>query len=141
MTTIRAGVAPAVALAAALAACAAPGGTPASGSADPGASRPAFETAPPSAGVDVAEGPAGLPPAAWTAILEDLERRLDRPIVDPTVVRAVATTWNDGSLGCPVAGQMYTQALVDGFHVILEADGEQFDYRVGGTSDVRLCEE
>ncbi|WP_418605475.1 hypothetical protein [Georgenia sp. SUBG003] len=48
-------------------------------------------------------------------------------------------TWNDGSLGCPEPGTVYTQALVDGYHVVLEAGGERYDYRVGGAADVRLC--
>ncbi len=52
----------------------------------------------------------------------------------------MAKTWNDGSLGCPQPGQLYTQALVDGFQVVLEVDDEQFDYRVGSGTDVRLCE-
>ena len=55
------------------------------------------------------------------------------------VVKAEPMTWNDGSLGCPAPGQVYTQALVEGFHVILEVDGREFDYRVGAGSDVRLC--
>ncbi len=52
----------------------------------------------------------------------------------------MAKTWNDGSLGCPEPGELYTQALVDGFQVVLEIDGERFDYRVGSGTDVRLCE-
>jgi len=46
----------------------------------------------------------------------------------------------DGSLGCPEAGQAYTQALIDGYQVILEVDGERYDYRVGSGASVRLCE-
>ena len=67
-------------------------------------------------------------------------RRLGEPVIDPTVISAVAKTWNDGSLGCPQPGELYTQALVDGFQVVLEIDGEGFDYRVGSGTDVRLCE-
>jgi hypothetical protein len=29
--------------------------------------------------------------------------------------------WNDGSLGCPEPGMMYTQALVNGYWLIIEA--------------------
>ncbi len=73
-------------------------------------------------------------------MLEDLSRRFDRPITDPVVNSAKSVTWNDGSLGCPKPGQSYTQALVDGFQVVLEVDGEQFDYRSARGSSVRLCE-
>ena len=51
----------------------------------------------------------------------------------------VGKTWNDGSLGCPQPGELYTQALVDGFQVLLEVDGEEFDYRVGSGTAVHLC--
>ena len=83
--------------------------------------------------------PEGIPDAVWAAILADLERETDGP-TEPEVVRAEAVTWNDGSLGCPEAGQSYTQALVDGYRLILEVDGERYDYRVGNAASVKLCE-
>lgn len=55
------------------------------------------------------------------------------------VVRAQAVTWNDGSLGCPEPGQMYTQALVDGYWVVLRAGGQEFDFRASQRGDVKLC--
>lgn len=57
-----------------------------------------------------------------------------------SVVRGESVTWNDGSLGCPEPGMLYTQALVDGYHVVLDAEGEQLDYRVGSGGGFRLCE-
>jgi hypothetical protein len=124
-------VAPLVLLALTLAACGRPGTSPPdtdtagdpspSGSASPGIS-----------------APEGIPDAVWAAILADLERQTGGPAV-PEVVSADAVTWNDGSLGCPEAGQAYTQALVDGYQVILEVDGERYDYRVGSGSAVKLC--
>lgn len=56
------------------------------------------------------------------------------------VVSAEQVTWSDGSLGCPEPGQMYTQALVDGYKVVLDAGGEQLDYRIGSGGSFRLCE-
>ena len=55
-----------------------------------------------------------------------------------TVVQAVAVTWPDGSLGCPEPGMMYTQALVDGTFVLLEAGGVQYQYH--GGDPLFLCE-
>ena len=55
------------------------------------------------------------------------------------VVQATATTWNDGSLGCPERGVMYTQALVDGYHVIVEANGQKLDYRNPPRRRVQGC--
>jgi hypothetical protein len=48
--------------------------------------------------------------------------------------------WNDGSLGCPQPGMAYTQALVNGFYVILQADGTQFPYHTRGTRSFVLCD-
>ena len=84
-------------------------------------------------------GPEELSDAAWAAIIDDLSRRVGAPMVDPTVISVVGKTWNDGSLGCPQPGELYTQALVDGFQVLLEVDGEEFDYRVGSGTAVHLC--
>ncbi len=55
----------------------------------------------------------------------------DRTGADPDgieVVSAQNVTWRDGSLGCPEPGGMYTQALVDGYRIELEVDGETFHY-------------
>lgn len=81
-----------------------------------------------------------LPPEITDPIVADAATRLG---VDPskvTIVDAHAETWSDGSLGCPQPGMMYTQALVDGYQVIVEANGTQLDYRVGGQGGFRLCE-
>lgn len=108
---------------------------------EPGATRQPFQTVPPlETSGQVPAGPDGIPGAVWAAVVEDVTRRVGAPIPDPDVIEATAVTWNDGSLGCPVPGQMYTQALVDGYQVIVEVDGEQFDYRIGGSTDIRLCE-
>ena len=56
------------------------------------------------------------------------------------IVRAESVVWNDGSLGCPEPGMMYTQALVNGYCVVIEAAGRTYDFRVGSAS-FRLCPE
>lgn len=48
--------------------------------------------------------------------------------VDPDgieVVTAETVTWPDGAIGCPEDGMMYTQALVDGYRIVLVADGDE----------------
>ena len=125
-----------------LSACASSAGTPDASLSDAPSSRPPVETAKASASADSApDAPVGFPQAAWDAIMEDLSGRTDEPIAGAAVVSAEPMTWNDGALGCPVAGQVYTQALVDGYRVVLEVDGQEYDYRVGGGADVRLCED
>jgi hypothetical protein len=47
---------------------------------------------------------------------------------DIEVVVNESVTWRDGSLGCPKPGMMYTQALVDGYRIVLRAGGEEVAY-------------
>ena len=138
MTRLR--IPSAIAAILALTACASSAVTPEASPTEAPSSRPPAETAQPSASADAApDAPQGIPQAVWDAIIEDLSPRTDEPVASATVVMAEAMTWNDGSLGCPVAGQVYTQALVDGYQVVLEVDGQEYDYRVGAGDDVRLC--
>jgi hypothetical protein len=102
-----------------------------------------------------AAGPAGSVPAASgppagsfdpivaalvAPVVADAATRL---MVDPAAVTLVsidAVTWNDGSLGCPKPGEMYTQALVDGHRIVVAAAGTTLDYRVTGPGAFRICE-
>jgi len=45
-----------------------------------------------------------------------------------TLVSTEAVTWTDGCLGVPRMGVMCTQALVEGFKIVLEADGKQYEF-------------
>lgn len=56
------------------------------------------------------------------------------------VIRAESVTWRDGSLGCPEPGMVYTQALVEGYWIILDADGTTYDYRASERGTFRLCQ-
>ena len=61
-----------------------------------------------------------LPPAAAAllpVLLADAAQRSGVPQDRLRVVRALAVTWPDGSLGCPQPGFSYTQALVPGWQV------------------------
>jgi hypothetical protein len=55
------------------------------------------------------------------------------------IVRAESVVWNDGSLGCPEPGMEYTQALVNGYWVVIKAAGQTYDFRVGRNGSFRLC--
>ncbi len=58
---------------------------------------------------------------------------------DTRVVTAQEMMWPDGSLGCAEPGMMYTQAIVPGYWVIVEAGGEGYDYRLDDQGRFRLC--
>jgi hypothetical protein len=49
-------------------------------------------------------------------------------------------TWNDGSLGCPQPDTMYTQALVDGYKIQLQAGGQVYNFHGANGEDPFLCE-
>ena len=55
--------------------------------------------------------------AFMVSTLADAAQRSGVPQDRLRVVRALAVTWPDGSLGCPQPGFSYTQALVPGWQV------------------------
>jgi hypothetical protein len=73
--------------------------------------------------------------------VDDLARRLPRDPADIEVVRGERVTWPDGALGCPQPGMMYTQALVNGYRVMLGVDGRTrvFFYHSGPDGQPFLC--
>ena len=52
-----------------------------------------------------------------------------------------AVEWSDASLGCPQEGFMYAQVITPGYLIILEAQGEQYEYHTDQTTNVVLCQE
>lgn len=126
----------------AVVACAAGGASP-SADLPADADRPT-RSLPPLATVP-AETPSGatgeVPAQLMAEILADAAERSGTDTTDITVVRAEQQTWNDGSLGCPEPGMGYTQALVEGYHVVLAASGEEYDYRATESGSFHLCEE
>jgi hypothetical protein len=90
------------------------------------------EAAPPVKG----EAPADL----VTKVRADATRRSHQATGEIQVVRDEAVTWNDGSLGCPRMGAVYTQVPVAGYWIVLRAAGREFDYRVDDRGRYQLCE-
>jgi hypothetical protein len=72
-------------------------------------------------------------------IFDDLEKQTGAHRSAFKVLKAEATQWNDGALGCPKPGQTYTQAIVDGYQVIIEHDGQSFDYHASAGGWFKLC--
>jgi hypothetical protein len=64
--------------------------------------------------------------------------------VDPEdieVVTAEEVTWPDGSLGCPEPDGMYTQALVQGYRIVLDVDGREVHFHGAQGEPPFLCED
>jgi hypothetical protein len=51
---------------------------------------------------------------------------LNLPVRRIQLVEVKAYHWIDSSLGCPLPGQSYTQVLIDGYRIILEAGDKQY---------------
>ncbi|HWH37460.1 MAG TPA: hypothetical protein VNT28_06765 [Candidatus Limnocylindrales bacterium] len=121
-----------------LAAC---GGLP---GVSPGASPPDLTQPTPAEGEptmpDHSLPPAGVVPQdLFAEMVEQAAAVAGVSIAEVSVDRAQAVTWSDGSLGCPEPGQMYTQALVDGYWVVLRAGGQEYDFRASQRGEVKLC--
>lgn len=120
--------------------------TAASVSATPSANTPVLSPSvvassePPSSGTTGGvSAPTSIPADHWAAILADLSAR-GVATDGLEVVSAKAVTWPNGAWGCPKQGSVYTQALVNGYQVVVKAGSRTYDYRFGSTATPRLCE-
>ena len=110
--------------------------SPADASDPSDSSRPPSSMIVPSASTDP-EG--AVPEALLNEILADAAERAGVAADELEVITAEAVTFNDGSLGCPEPGMAYTQALVDGYHVVVRAPSGDLDYRAAGLGGFRFC--
>lgn len=93
--------------------------------------------------------PSELPaaPTIDETVEEPLERAFglaetvsDSDRSDMTVIRAERVEWNDGSLGCPEPGQMYTQAILPGYWIEIAVGDKMLDIRMSENGEPKLCE-
>ncbi len=82
---------------------------------------------------------AEVPQAVIDRVLDEAAALAHVPREQLLIVRAEPVVWNDGSLGCPEPGMTYTQALVNGYWIVIGAQGQTYDFRVGGGVSIRLC--
>lgn len=115
-----------------------PSGTPTPGPTAPASPDPTsrFETTGPLP--DATGSAVPLPRELRDAIAADLENR-GVDVARLTVISAHRATWQDGAWGCPAPGKVYTQAIEDGYAVIVEAAGVRYDYRFGSGPVPKLC--
>jgi len=69
-----------------------------------------------------------------SAAVADLSDRTGIAADAITVINASIVNWGSGAVGCPKDGMSYTQAIVPGVLLLLEADGKVYRYhgRTGG---------
>jgi len=73
------------------------------------------------------------------AALADAARRTRLDASTLKVASAERVTWPDGALGCPKPGMSYTQALVPGYRIRIQAGKELLDYHAGIRGKPVLC--
>lgn len=116
-----------------VAACSGGGGTGPAGASPAGAT-------PIESGRPALSGEVSLPSSVSDPVVADAANRLGVDPSEVTILMARAETFPDGSLGCPRPGEMYTQALVEGYHIVVEANGVRLDYRGNQRRQFRICE-
>lgn len=101
------------------------------------------------------EAPGAVPPPAGAvdariASLDDLTAEVEAALANASarsgvpaeaiaVASALWVTWSDGSLGCPQPDMAYTMALVPGYLLELEVDGERVAYHGAAGEDPFPC--
>lgn len=80
--------------------------------------------------------------AAVAAAIADLVQQKSLPADAITVTSIEAREWSDASLGCPQEGFMYAQVITPGYLIILEAQGQTYEYHTDEEGrSVILCEQ
>ena len=75
------------------------------------------------------------------AAISDLSEQTGTPPDEIILVSIEAVEWSDSSLGCPEEGFMYAQVITPGYQIVLEAQGQQFNYHTDQAANVVLCQE
>jgi hypothetical protein len=79
------------------------------------------------------------PAAMIEAALDDAANRSTTARADIKVISEEAVTWPDGSLGCPQPGMLYTQALVPGYRIVLQAGEQTLNYHAMSRGKPVFC--
>lgn len=92
-------------------------------------------------GVDEEANEVNQTDALVEGVTDDLAKRLDIESVEIQVVQVEEVQWRDSSLGCPQEGEMYLQVITPGFRIVLEAQGQQYEYHTDSGGRFVLCSE
>jgi len=86
-------------------------------------------------------GPEASDSREVTLAVADAAERTGMAEDDIDVEEVSMVTWSDGALGCPEPDMTYTQALVEGYRIVLDAGGQQLVYHGEIGQDPFLCED
>lgn len=77
---------------------------------------------------------------ALAAAIADLVKQTGVAPDQVKLVSLEAVEWSDTSLGCPEEGFMYAQVITPGYKIILEVQGQQYEYHTDQMTNVVLCQ-
>jgi len=85
--------------------------------------------------------PSTQPQEARMVLLAEqaLASKLGIPITEITLIGVSQVEWPNSSLGCPTAGQLYSQVVTPGYIVDLEARGQTYVYHTDTIQRVVTC--
>ncbi len=118
--------------------CAATGGspTPSGEPSDDGGTAPS--DAP---GEDPTFPTGGIDEETIAALLAAAAAEANVDLDEIRVVTAEQVTWPNGAIGCPEPGMGYTEALVPGYRVVLEIDGEELNFHASEGGEFFFCDD
>lgn len=87
----------------------------------------------------ISQGSGEVPPQILAIFRDDLARRALVKQDAITVVSATEQQWPDGAMGCAQPGQMYTQMIVPGYRVVLQAAGNRYAYHSDRRGNFIVC--
>ena len=95
---------------------------------------------------DVEMTPSILPPEEpglqdlITNVKADLAGRLSLPAEEITLLEYTEVEWSDSSMDCPERGMSYLQVITPGYRIILQANGNSYEYHSNRDSYFVYCE-
>ncbi|MDY6944196.1 MAG: hypothetical protein SXG53_00635 [Pseudomonadota bacterium] len=93
----------------------------------------------PSDDSSITQGSGEVPQPLLAIFQDDLARRALVKHDAITVVSATEQQWSDGALGCPQPGRMYTQMIVPGYRVVMQAAGNRYSYHSDRRGNFIVC--
>jgi len=75
---------------------------------------------------------------AEQAALTHLSETLGLPVDQISLISTESVTWPDGCLGVQKMGVMCTQAMVEGFRIVFEANGREYEVHTDATGSVAV---
>ena len=86
-----------------------------------------------------ADTPLVLPDEMVQRTRVDLAERLEINAGQVEALEVTAVSWPDAALGCPKPGQVYAEVVTPGYRILLEAEGQTYEYRTDEIGTFVLC--